>query len=91
MAVDSCFLFGLGAICLTIGLDLGARIMSESATGADPIHESLIALRLKHQDARVKADLAVRAHQDAQAARTALEQHLQEHLEKIKTTFTLTS
>jgi ABC-type phosphate transport system auxiliary subunit len=91
MDVDSCFLIGLAAVCLTIGLDLGARIMADASTAADPIHESLIALRLRHQDARVKADLAARAVQDAQAARSVLEQHLQEHIEKIKSAFTLTS
>ena len=91
MSVDGYFLFGLAAVCLTIGLDLGARIMSEMPSTADPIHDSLIALRLKHQDARVKAELAARAQQDAQAARASLEQHLQEHLAKLKDTFTLPS
>ena len=89
MDVDGCFLFGLAAVCLTIGLDLGARIMADSPIAVDPIHESLIGLQLKHQDARVKTDLAARAVQDAQSARTALEQHLQEHIEKLRSAFRL--
>ena len=89
MNPDLYLMFGLAAVCLTIGLDLGARIMADTPAVTDAIHDSLIALRLKHQDARVKADLAARAQQDAQAARTCLEQHLQEHIEKIKSAFSL--
>ena len=65
--------------------------MADSAPAVDPIHESLIALRLRHQDARVKTDLAAKALQDAQAARATLEQHLVEHIEKLKSTFALPS
>ena len=91
MNADLYLMVGLAAVCLTIGLDLGARLMADSPPAVDPIHESLIALRLRHQDARVKTDLAARALQDAQAARAALEQHLQEHIEKLKNAFGLPS
>ena len=69
MNPDLYLMFGLAAVCLTIGLDLGARIMADTPAVADTIHDSLIALRLKHQDARVKADLAARAAQDNQMRR----------------------
>jgi hypothetical protein len=91
MNPDLYLMFGLAVVCLTIGLDLGARIMADTPAVADAIHDSLIALRLKHQDARVKAALAARAVQDAQSARVAVEQHLQEHIEKLKTAFALPS
>jgi hypothetical protein len=91
MNPDVYLMFGLAVVCLTIGLDLGARIMADIPAVADPIHDSLVALRLKHQDARVKADLAARAAQDAQSARIAVEQHLQQHIEQLKSAYSLSS
>jgi hypothetical protein len=94
---DLLLYLGFGVICLTIGIDLGARVMAEATSNTpDPLAYSYQTLRLKHADAGGKAQAAAEAARALQKAQDTLAQaeadlaaHLEEHIRQLRQTFSV--
>jgi hypothetical protein len=63
--------------------------MAEANTQPDPLLYGLQTIRLKHADAKAKAEAARQAKEAADAAMQDLHDHLTNHIDQVKATFIL--